>query len=199
MGFEKLIIPIRNIYNNDSFNRTFVKDSLNGITCNELLLTRSERYIYHNNNRFTIYEMCGISGSGKSTFVNNNYLDLPVISRDTIRTKLGFCENGKKVIGTSEQEDLVTQIENDLIMEYCRNCNSFVLDNMFIKKKYRIGLYESVKKYKPFIVIVYMNTPVDVCINRRKNDLDKNIILEMNNRLEVPTQDECDILLTINN
>ena len=64
-----------------------------------------------------IYVMCGIPGSGKSTWIKNNLpKDILIISRDLIRATIGISESPEhKAVCTSTEEVLVTKLENEAI------------------------------------------------------------------------------------
>ena len=78
----------------------------------------------------TVYIMVGLPGSGKSTYIKNNFKGLPVVSRDIIRYEIGLCDKDVKFVGTKEQEKLVSEFENNKIEYYIDNNIDFVIDNI---------------------------------------------------------------------
>ena len=93
------------------------------------------------NNNFCVYILCGFPGCGKTTYIKEELSDKKVISRDIIRCELGIDgatkENDKKVVGTKEEEDKVSEIFDKMMMDCCYNKESFVLDNTNLKYQYR--------------------------------------------------------------
>ena len=73
--------------------------------------------------RLVVYVMCGIPGSGKSTWCKQNYPDLPVVSRDIIRAELGYTKDAQdKAVLAPELESIVTLTENALMEELRKKC-----------------------------------------------------------------------------
>lgn len=105
---------------------------------------------------FTVYVMCGLPGSGKSTWANDKFPNLPVVSRDIIREELGMTDVGVKFMGTPEQEDLVSKISAEQVNELCRKKQSFIYDNMNSREKYRKSFLESIRKYNPVVRVIYL-------------------------------------------
>ena len=131
-----------------------------------------------------VYIMCGMPGAGKSTYVANNLQDAVVISRDIIRYKLGMTSSvDEKFVGTREQENQVTVYENELIKTAIDNNQDFVLDNMnggpWLNKT-----IETIKSYNPNIKFIAINlrTPLDVCIERRKGQIDAETMVRISTR-----------------
>lgn len=151
-----------------------------------------------NKKDFNIFIMCGIAGSGKSTYISNNLSYLPVVSRDLIRENLKMAKKGEKFVGTREQETLVTKLEYEQIEEFCKNKNSFIVDDMNLQKKYRNQLINFVKKFNPSITIIYVEAPsIEDNIKRREGMISSDIIKSMIHKLDFPTKNECDNLIII--
>jgi predicted kinase len=147
-----------------------------------------------------VYIMCGIPGSGKSTWISNNLdKNIKIISRDIIRYKLGYVDNpDEKVVLNKEQENHVTQIEYKLINNYLSNGESIVIDDIN-SGKYRNKLINELRKYNVHIIGVNLITPLDKCIKRRINQINPNILSSIQKRLIPITKDEVDELININN
>lgn len=144
---------------------------------------------------FTIYVMCGLPGSGKSTWCSENLPDLPVISRDLIREELGMTEKGVKFMGTPEQEDEVSRISDERVIEFCKAKQSFIYDNMNSREKYRRSFYEKVKRYKPVVRYVYLEVmDLELLKMRRPEIADKgpSVFEDMVYKMEFPRPDEYD-------
>ena len=118
---------------------------------------------------FTIYVMVGIPGSGKSTWIKKNLGEnFPVVSRDLIREDLGYAEKDEKILGTREQEETVTKLQNRKIRWFLGRGISFAIDDTNLGK-YLSGLIETLRKSpkKPKIIGVIIRTPLSVASKRR--------------------------------
>lgn len=149
-----------------------------------------------------IYVMCGIPGSGKSTWIKNNLPeDILIISRDLIRATIGISESGDhKAIGTPEQERLVTDLENEAIKNACYQFRSFVVDDINTGK-YRKNLIELLRKCAPTAELIGVNikTPVEKCIERRKDQIKPAILQRIGDRIVYIQASEVDKVLTFEN
>lgn len=147
-----------------------------------------------------VYIMCGIPGSGKSTWISNNLDEnIKIISRDIIRYKLGYVDNpDEKVVLNKEQENHVTQIEYELINTYLSNGESIVIDDIN-SGKYRNKLINELRKYNVHIIGVNLITPLEICIKRRNNQINPNILSRIQKRLTPITKEEVDELINVNN
>lgn len=151
--------------------------------------------------KFTCFIMCGVSGSGKSYYIENTLkeLYLPIVSRDKIRVDLGYCSSTEKLKGNNNQENKVTEIENNLINQYCFNQQSFIIDNINIRKKYRDKIIQTVVKYGGRVEIIYVETYKENNINRRKDMVNEQVIEEMQKTIDFPTSTECHRLTILKN
>ena len=82
-------------------------------------------------NEFNVYIMCGLPGSGKSTWVKENHPEAKIVSRDIIRAELGFTKDvDEKAVLSKEQEEQVTKREHELIRKYAMKRKSFAVDDL---------------------------------------------------------------------
>ena len=157
--------------------------------------------VINDTNDFCVYILCGFPGCGKSTYYKEFLADKPIISRDIIRGELGIngatTTNDKKVVGTREEEDKVSEIFNKKMIEYCENKESFVLDNTNLKYQYRNLL--KIMKYNPKVKIIYVEAPnyIKDCIERRKDEIPKKVYDRMENNFDFPQLYECDELIIV--
>lgn len=159
--------------------------------------------VINNTNDFCVYILCGFPGCGKSTYYKKFLADKPIISRDIIRGELGIngatTTNDKKVVGTREEEDKVSEIFNKKMIEYCENKESFVLDNTNLKYQYRKDYLLKIMKYNPKVKIIYVEAPnyIKDCIERRKGEIPKKVYDRMENNFDFPQLYECDELIIV--
>ena len=138
--------------------------------------------------------LVGISGSGKSTFAEQyRQHGYEIISRDTIREELGMASHGEKFKGRKQQEDKVTEVFNERLLECARNKVPFVIDNMNLIERYRKGYKELLKDYQLDWQCVYVEAPtLDDCKKRREGQMPPGEIDKMLDRLEFPHPHEFD-------
>ena len=159
--------------------------------------------VINDTNDFCVYILCGFPGCGKSTYYKEFLADKPIISRDIIRGELGIngatTTNDKKVVGTREEEDKVSEIFNKKMIEYCENKESFVLDNTNLKYQYRKDYLLKIMKYNPKVKIIYVEAPnyIKDCIERRKDEIPKKVYDRMENNFDFPQLYECDELIIV--
>lgn len=146
---------------------------------------------------FKAYMMVGIPGAGKSTWIKNNMPDLPVVSRDIIRAEIGMCGDGEKCVGSSEEEEEVTRIERKKIKEYCSKRQSFIVDDTNTNKKFRKLMVDFLRENGARVVFVHLNTPLDVCKERRKNDIPSSVMDRIGKRFQPPQEDEYDEIINV--
>lgn len=157
--------------------------------------------VVNKTNDFCVYILVGFPGCGKSTYINKYLSDVKVISRDIIRGELGIggatIENQKKVVGTKEEENKVSEIFDKRMIECCENKESFVLDNTNLKYQYRKDYLLKVMKYNPIVKIIYIEAPnfIKSCLERRKGEIPKSVYDRMEDGFDFPQLFECDELV----
>lgn len=146
---------------------------------------------YKKGKRFTVYFMVGLPGAGKDTYISKRLHGIPTVCRDDIRTEIGI--GGVKPQGTKKEEDMVTKIVNDRIVDFCEKRTSFIINNTNLKKEYRDAFERMVLPYKPKIVFVYIEAPsVSVNKDRRSGQIPPNIIEKMSRNFDFPEPYEYD-------
>ena len=153
------------------------------------------------NNDFCVYILCGFPGCGKTTYINEYLKDKKVISRDIIRCELGIGgatkENDKKVVGTKEEEDKVSEIFDERMLECCYNKESFVLDNTNLKYQYRKEYLKKIMKFNPLVKIIYIEAPhyIFTCKQRRAGQIPNFVFDRMDDNFDFPQLYECNELV----
>ena len=147
--------------------------------------------------KFVVFLMVGMPGSGKSTWVKENYPKLPVISRDIIRAKLGYTKDEEdKARLTSVQEKRVTEEQYEMIAKCVKKRQSFVIDDTNLSG-WRKHLIKTLKDYGATIVGINMDTPLEVCIERRHGQIPRFIMQTIYSRMIPIRKEEVDDLYTI--
>lgn len=148
---------------------------------------------------YIVYLMVGIPGSGKSTWAKENHSELPIVSRDIIRAKLGFTKDAnEKAVLTREQEDLVTQYEYNEMKEHCDKKQSFIVDDTNTSS-FRSKLIDFLHSNGAYVIGVNINTPLDVCIKRREGQISAEVMQRLFSKKVDLKPEEVDVLIEIKN
>lgn len=155
-------------------------------------------YGFYHNQTSNVRVMIGLPGAGKSTVVEKYKKDnIVVLSRDTIRTELGFCKEGEKVVCTKEQEDQVTDVFEDRFVEALANGKDIIIDNINLKRSYRDSYKELAENYNVHWEYVYVQAPSLEDNYKRRPMISKEQFDEMISKFDFPDPSEYDRLVTI--
>lgn len=138
----------------------------------------------YDDTQFEIVIMCGIAGSGKDTWIEENRTGWPVISLDQIREEL-MIEPGDRF-----GQGKVAQTAYERAKVFCRQHQSFIWNSTNLTSDLRARLVQTLRVYQPRFTIIYLETDKETIFARRRNDI-KNVVLERMWRiLEMPQQGE---------
>ncbi len=143
------------------------------------------------NTQFTITIMCGIAGSGKDTYCQQQ--QLPMISLDNLRTKY------KVKRGDQKKEGQIIQMAYEQAKELARKKQSFIWNTTGLKKDLRQKLVNALVPYNPFFKIVYIETSKKNLFQRRKGEIPDLVIYKMMRMLELPLWDEAHEIVYLRN
>ena len=138
-------------------------------------------YIFEKQNPFNVWIMCGLPGSGKSTYIKEELpKNIEIINQDSIRVELGIMkDDDHKAIGNSEQEKEVTRICLERIDKAIKDRRDFVIDNTNIKAGRVQNYYDKLKKANANVQIIIIDTPKEICKERRKEHIPEKVIDDM--------------------
>ena len=141
--------------------------------------------------------MLGPAGAGKTSWIKENLNpDIRIISKDKIREDLGIIKNdGKKAIGTKEQENFIKRQQELQLIETLNSKLSFVLDNTNLGKDIQ-ELILKIRKFGYYIVGVKINTPLEICILRRP-EIPVRVLENMYKKLQTISPDMFDEFIEI--
>lgn len=138
-------------------------------------------YILEKSSSFNVYIMVGLPGSGKSTYIKDNLSsNIEIVNQDSIRVKLGIMKDiNQKRIGNEEQEKEVTRINDKRIEQLIKDRKNFVIDNTNIKVGKIDHYLDLLKHTNANIKIIIIDTPIEVCKERRKEDIPEKVFDDM--------------------
>lgn len=136
----------------------------------------------------TIVIVCGPPGSGKTTWVerlmrkNPEYVQ---ISKDLIRIDMGLLSDGQKGY-FPELEPKIKQTEREKVQQFVELEYPIIIDDTNLSCSGRREWMEFVNKLDPDYTfrVVFFATPVDTCIQRRKDQIPERIIRDMFSKYE---------------
>ena len=147
--------------------------------------------------KINVYVMIGLPGAGKDTWIANNLPNThKVVCRDDIRAELGLCNVGEKIVASYQQENLVSSIFDQKLKEYARAGEDIVINNINLKKKYRMGYKRTLADFDVNWIYVVVEAPdLDTNKERRKGQIPPEVFDRMVASYEPPTPDEYDEII----
>ena len=133
----------------------------------------------------TLYILTGLPGSGKSTLAKK--IDAVTISSDEIREYLYGDPN--------EQGDPaeVFSYVNSITYDCLKYGMDVIYDATSLTRQLREDVINKFKDVTDFTICIYMDVPFEECLIRnfeRSRNVPYDVMVNMNNRLEIPSADE---------
>ena len=135
----------------------------------------------YNNSKGTIILLSGLPGTGKDTFINENYPHIPVISLDVIREKL-------KISPTDDQNEVYEYAKN-MAKEYLRDKKEFIWNATNITNLVRNKQLNLFHNYNYCVKIIFLETALEENLKRNKNRIRKvpdDVIFDLLSKLNIP-------------
>lgn len=136
----------------------------------------------------TVILTSGLPGSGKSTWAREHAKqfngDMLLTSRDDIRAMLGFGP-----VGTKEQEEIVSKMQDDIIVRAVKSGKGIIVHDTNLNKKSPTRIKKLFDGDVTFAVADFTNVPVATCIAQDKARLDavgEAVIRNMARQLQNP-------------
>ena len=150
----------------------------------------------------SVYVLIGLPGAGKNTWIEQ-FLgekvpeDIVILSRDDIRSELGFCNDGDKVVLSPDKENEVSAVFNERFVRALNDGKDVILNNVNLKKKYRDDFKRLAGNRLIDWQYVYIEAPTIEDNIRRRPTFDPEVLMSMRETLEWPQPDEYDKLLIL--
>lgn len=142
----------------------------------------------------TLVLMVGLPGSGKNTWIKNNWKD-KVIELDEIRKELKIKPTDSAGQGT------VANAGKEKMRECLRKKENVLWNATNITEQQRSSLIDIALLYDAKIEIVFINTELNTILTQnkgRENVVPESVIMKLHKKMEVPTLIECHKLTIIN-
>lgn len=180
-----------------------VWDNINKDALRVLINSNNRKYLPWKvgfDNTKIAYILIGLPGAGKNTLIDNVILNMHEnvcqISRDDIRIEFGYCAEGEKYLGTKEEEETVTLKYNELFSDAISRGDVIVLNNVHLKKKYRMDSVELLRINGYKVIYMYVESPnLKTNYERRINHINHDRINAMALSFEWPEATEYDELI----
>ena len=144
-------------------------------------------YTPFNETKFDVIMMSALPGSGKDTYIKNNFKDWGVVSLDDIRIELNVKPTDKSGNGR------VIQLAKERAKEFMRKKQNFVWNATNITSKLRMQLIDLFISYGGYVRVIYVEVPYKTLLKQnsgREAQVPINVIEKMIIKLEPPVREE---------
>lgn len=136
----------------------------------------------------------GVSGSGKSTWIEHHLGDHTVISLDALRIKIASCRKDQS------QNSRVVQVAREQLKTRLRSQSKIVWDATSLKYDFRHQVISLSRQYGALITLVIFHCPETIYLERnrqRRHSIPEEVLLQQLQSLEFPELDEGDRTLIV--
>ena len=144
--------------------------------------------------RFVVTVMSGLPGSGKSTWIEANAGDQPIIELDAIRRELG--------IGPAQPQGKVIDVARSRAREYLRRDQPFIWDATSLTRSLRARIVNLGLDYGARVRVVHVEAPAAVLFERnrdRPHPVPQAVLERMIQRWDPPDPTEAHELTFVDN
>lgn len=133
--------------------------------------------------------VCGLPGTGKDTYIKNNYPNLNMISLDNIRKELKIKDN--------DDQGRVSQEAKNKMKEYLRSKTPFIFNATNLSTLIRQKYINIIHDYKANVEIIFLETEYQENLKRnkeRKAYVSEHVINELISKIDIPEVDEAETI-----
>lgn len=149
-------------------------------------------YVPHEGFSCSVTIMAGLPGSGKDNWLIRNRSDVPVVSLDEVRQKIG--------VDPTDDQGRVVQFAREKCREFLRAGTSFAFNATNTMKQTRGRWIDLFADYGARVEIVYLEPPFEQLLRQnrqRANHVPDDVIRRLAGKCEPPTWTECHSLKRI--
>lgn len=131
----------------------------------------------------------GVSGSGKSTWIEQNLADHTVISLDALRAKIANSRSDQS------QNSKVVQTAQEQLKTLLRSQSKIVWDATSLRSDFRQQVINISRQYGALITLVIFHCPETIYLQRncqRRHSIPEKVLYQQLHSLEFPELDEGD-------
>jgi predicted kinase len=131
----------------------------------------------------------GVSGSGKSTWIENYLADHTVISLDTLRSKIASSRSDQS------QNSKIVRVAKEQLRTLLRSQSKIVWDATSLKYDFRQQIVSLSRQYGALITLVIFHCPETIYLERnrqRRHSIPEEVLLKQLQSLEFPELNEGD-------
>lgn len=143
---------------------------------------RNPHYVAHEDYRCEATLVCGLPGTGKDTWIGKNLSDLPVVSLDQLREKLG--------VDPRDNQGTIIQAGLEEARKHLRASENFVWNAVNVTKLNREKITRLLRDYNARIRIVYLEVEPSRLLrqnNERKATVPVDVINHLARKLQPPS------------
>ena len=137
----------------------------------------------------------GVSGSGKSTWIEKNLPDYNIISLDKFRGKIAKSRREQS------QNSKVVSLAKEELKKFLRSNEKIVWDATNLRRDFRQQIISISRKYGALITLVIFQCPESVYLERnrlRQHTIPEKVLLRQIQQMEFPEFDEGDRVIVVN-